>query len=182
MATYIKTLKEDNGDITYPQTKAGAVYTNEGSDVQTVLDDCTRYEEIASTSTLSPTTTSSMVGWSRSVVSCTLTSQTNTSWSRTVQINKIEWGNGVVEFCCNSLDTTYAANSTTNINIVVTWPTAFSSVYRFVGNIFVIGNASARPLHISASGTKADMWLYRDATSSNQNTGISFSIVGVLSS
>lgn len=64
MATYIKTLKEDNGDITYPQTKAGAVYTNEGSDVQTVLDDCTRFEEVAATSALTPMVTSSMIDWS----------------------------------------------------------------------------------------------------------------------
>lgn len=64
MATYIKTLKEDNGDITYPQTKAGAVYTNEGSDVQTVLDDCTRFEEIAATSAITPLVTSNMIDWS----------------------------------------------------------------------------------------------------------------------
>lgn len=37
MATYIKTLKEDNGDITYPQTKAGAVLLNNGSDLEAVL-------------------------------------------------------------------------------------------------------------------------------------------------
>ena len=37
MATYIKTLKEDNGDITYPQTKAGAVLLNNGSDLETAL-------------------------------------------------------------------------------------------------------------------------------------------------
>lgn len=37
MATYIKTLKEDNGDITYPQTKAGAVLLDNGSDLETTL-------------------------------------------------------------------------------------------------------------------------------------------------
>lgn len=37
MATYIKTLKEDNGDITYPQTKAGAVLLDNGSDLETAL-------------------------------------------------------------------------------------------------------------------------------------------------
>lgn len=37
MATYIKTLKEDNGDITYPQTLASAVLTNGGSDVEAQL-------------------------------------------------------------------------------------------------------------------------------------------------
>lgn len=64
MATYIKTLKEDNGDITYPQTKAGAVYTDGGSDVQTELDGCTRYEEIASTGTLAQTVPASIIDWS----------------------------------------------------------------------------------------------------------------------
>ena len=56
MATYIKTLKEDNGDITYPQTKAGAVYTDEGSDAQTVLNSCARFVEGASTGTIKAVT------------------------------------------------------------------------------------------------------------------------------
>lgn len=67
MATYIKTLKEDNGDITYPQTKAGAVYTDGGSDVQTELDNCTRFEELAATSTITPLVTSNMIDWSSMV-------------------------------------------------------------------------------------------------------------------
>lgn len=37
MASYIKTLKEDNGDITYPQTLASAVYTTGGTDVESAL-------------------------------------------------------------------------------------------------------------------------------------------------
>lgn len=37
MATYIKTLKEDNGDITYPETLASAVYVTGGGDVETAL-------------------------------------------------------------------------------------------------------------------------------------------------
>ena len=37
MATYIKTLKEDNGDITYPQTKGSAVLLDGGSDLESVL-------------------------------------------------------------------------------------------------------------------------------------------------
>lgn len=37
MASYIKTLKEDNGDITYPQTLASAVITAGGSDVDSAL-------------------------------------------------------------------------------------------------------------------------------------------------
>ena len=37
MASYIKTLKEDNGDITYPQTKGSAVLLEGGSDLETEL-------------------------------------------------------------------------------------------------------------------------------------------------
>lgn len=49
MATYIKTLKEDNGDITYPQTKAGAVLLTNGSDLETELSQFVTAEEIGST-------------------------------------------------------------------------------------------------------------------------------------
>ena len=49
MATYIKTLKEDNGDTTYPQTKAGAVLLNNGSDLETELSQYVTAEEIGST-------------------------------------------------------------------------------------------------------------------------------------
>ncbi len=37
MATYIKTLKEDNGDITYPQTIGGAVLLTGGGDLESTL-------------------------------------------------------------------------------------------------------------------------------------------------
>ena len=37
MASYIKTLKEDNGDITYPQTKGSAVLLEGGADLETEL-------------------------------------------------------------------------------------------------------------------------------------------------
>lgn len=49
MATYIKTLKEDNGDITYPQTKAEAVLLNNGSDLETEISQYVTAEEIGST-------------------------------------------------------------------------------------------------------------------------------------
>ncbi len=49
MATYIKTLKEDNGDITYPQTKAGAVLLDSGTDLETELSQYVTAEDIAST-------------------------------------------------------------------------------------------------------------------------------------
>lgn len=77
MATNIKTLKEDNGDITYPQTIAGAVYTSQGSDAQTVLDSCVRAEEIAITTEQTPMVTSSMIDWS--TMQPTVTTQTTTA-------------------------------------------------------------------------------------------------------
>lgn len=61
MATYIKTLKEDNGDITYPQTKAGAVLLNNGSDLETELSQYVTAEDIASTSALTPPVQTNMV-------------------------------------------------------------------------------------------------------------------------
>lgn len=61
MATYIKTLKEDNGDITYPQTKAGAVLLNNGSDLETELSQYVTAEDIASTSAITPTITTAMI-------------------------------------------------------------------------------------------------------------------------
>ena len=61
MATYIKTLKEDNGDITYPQTKAGAVLLNNGSDLETELSQYVTAEDIASTSALTPPVQTKMI-------------------------------------------------------------------------------------------------------------------------
>ena len=63
MATYIKTLKEDNGDITYPQTKAGAVLLNNGSDLETELSQYVTAEDIASTSALTPPVQANMIDW-----------------------------------------------------------------------------------------------------------------------
>lgn len=61
MATYIKTLKEDNGDITYPQTKAGAVLLNNGSDLETELSNYVTAEDIASTADVDHPITTSLI-------------------------------------------------------------------------------------------------------------------------
>lgn len=61
MATYIKTLKEDNGDITYPQTKAGAVLLDNGSDLETELSQYVTAEEIGSTASVTPAITTAMI-------------------------------------------------------------------------------------------------------------------------
>lgn len=62
MATYIKTLKEDNGDITYPQTLASAVLTNGGSDVEAEMGKYVTATDIASTSALTPPVQTAMIG------------------------------------------------------------------------------------------------------------------------
>lgn len=61
MATYIKTLKEDNDDIIYPQTKAGAVLLDNGSDLETELSQYVTAEDIASTSALTPPVQTNMI-------------------------------------------------------------------------------------------------------------------------
>lgn len=60
MASYIKTLKEDNGDITYPQTLASAVFIG-NSDVETEMGKYVTAEDIASTSAISPVISTSMI-------------------------------------------------------------------------------------------------------------------------
>lgn len=61
MATYIKTLKEDNGDITYPITKAGAVLLDGGTDLETELSQYVTAEEIGSTAGVTPVITTAMI-------------------------------------------------------------------------------------------------------------------------
>lgn len=61
MANYIKTLKEDNGDVTYPVTKAGAVYLNSGTDAESKFADCVTAQEIAATSASTPLVGTNMI-------------------------------------------------------------------------------------------------------------------------
>ena len=83
MATYIKTLKEDNGDITYPQTKAGAVLLNNGSDLETELSQYVTAEDIASTSALTPPVQTNMIA-NGAVTTGKIANKAVTS-------NKIDW-------------------------------------------------------------------------------------------
>lgn len=181
MATYIKTLKEDNGDITYPQTVAGAVYTSQGSDVQTFITNSVTAENLAATSLLTPTATSSMISIDRTVVSAVLTSQTNTSWSNTVSINKLTFGNMVI-YCANNLDTGFGASTADPKNIMLTYPTSLSSIWGFTCNAAFDGNASAYLTYSASNGTRMDLWVNRSAGSTVQNIKLSFITIGVLSS
>ena len=97
MATYIKTLKEDNGDITYPQTKAGAVLLNNGSDLETELSQYVTAEDIASTSALTPPV------------------QTNMIANGAVTSDKINWKTMPVRYTCVSTDNKATVNMTVNL-------------------------------------------------------------------
>ena len=46
--TYIKKLKEDNGDIVYPQTITDAIYTSGGQTLETEISKYVTAEDIAS--------------------------------------------------------------------------------------------------------------------------------------
>ena len=97
MATYIKTLKEDNGDITYPQTKAGAVLLNNGSDLETELSQYVKAEDIASTSALTPPV------------------QTNMIANGAVTSGKIDWKTMPVRYTSARTDNKPTVNMTVNL-------------------------------------------------------------------
>ena len=61
MANYIKTLGEDNGDVTYPVTKAGAVYLSSGTDLEAKVDTLVSADEIAVTSPSTPLVGTNMI-------------------------------------------------------------------------------------------------------------------------
>lgn len=134
MATYIKTLKEDNGDITYPQTKAGAVYTDEGSDVQTVLDDCTRYEEVASTGSLAQTIPASIIDWSSIPIKQAIVPFANLSGNINVVLTR--YGNLVI---CHLNVVLSAGCSAYDEQNAGTCPVGYRPKY----NAMVVGNMSA---------------------------------------
>lgn len=58
---YVKVLKEDNGDIIYPQTVSTAVFTSGGSDVETEMGKYVTAEEIVSTSAITPVVSTGML-------------------------------------------------------------------------------------------------------------------------
>lgn len=64
MATYIKTLKEDNGDIVYPQTNTDAVYTSGGETLETRISKYVTAEDVAQSVQSFGTVTVGMLDWS----------------------------------------------------------------------------------------------------------------------
>lgn len=67
MATYIKTLKEDNGDIVYPQTITDAIYTSGGQSLETEISKYVTAEDIASSVAAFGTVTAGMIDWTTMV-------------------------------------------------------------------------------------------------------------------
>lgn len=61
MATYIKTLKEDNGDIVYPQTITNAIYTSGGETLETRISKYVTAEDIAQSVASFGTVTGGMI-------------------------------------------------------------------------------------------------------------------------
>lgn len=61
MATYIKTLKEDNGDIVYPQTITDAIYTSGGQTLETEISKYVTAEDIAQSVASFGTVTGGMI-------------------------------------------------------------------------------------------------------------------------
>ena len=134
MATNIKTLKEDNGDITYPQTVAGAVYTSQGSDAQTVLDSCVRAEEIASTEPLSQTVPASIIDWSSMPIRHTVVSFANISGEINVALTR--YGNLVVAYLNVVLTSGSSQYDEQNSG---TCPSGYRPIY----DSMIVGNMSA---------------------------------------
>lgn len=152
MATYIKTLKEDNGDITYPQTKAGAVLLNNGSDLETELSQYVTAEDIASTSALTPPVQTNMIA-NGAVTTAKIA-------NKAVTTDKINW---------TKLQKYYKACSQVNpFNIPTAWKQTTPSGWTLTfstnaGEIYKVeivtgylcwngGNQTELDMHISSSG------------------------------
>lgn len=164
MATYIKTLKEDNGDITYPQTKAGAVLLDNGSDLETELSQYVTAENIASTSALTPPVQTNMIA-DGAVTTAKITDGAVTS-------DKIDWGTFIKT---GTVQVEYQASNTAGGFAAVTFDTPFKNTpVVFAQDLLSNGSVSsvtvslvtttgfrvlARTSNPSSSGTATVNWL-----------------------
>ena len=141
MATYIKTLKEDNGDITYPQTTTDAVLTTSGTTLETELGKCVKAEEIGSTADITPTITTAMIKDS-AVTTAKLADSSVTS-------NKIDWttfNTAYTSFLFNNSTITMPANTVTAVpNLTWTCPEAGGYVVLAGGNACTATTSDSYP-------------------------------------
>ena len=152
MATYIKTLKEDNGDITYPQTKAGAVLLNNGSDLETELSQYVTAEDIASTSALTPP------------------AQTNMIANGAVTNAKIDWSSTSRPIYYRGKDWDKSWTFKYNVYhpqlIFVAWDTAVAMFVRIYNQIYKVFQTTSKTVTTSIDTTN-HTW-----TLSTSNTGV----------
>lgn len=132
MATYIKTLKEDNGDITYPQTKAGAVLLTNGSDLETEMAKYVTAEDIATTSALTPPVQTSMIA------------------DDAVTAAKIDWGTTAVY----GRNSSTVALTTSNQTILTVPLTIFNDtdVLEYTVTVLAHGNENGNGLVVGVAG------------------------------
>lgn len=155
MATYIKTLKEDNGDITYPQTKAGAVLLNNGSDLETELSQYVTAEDIASTSALTPPVQTNMIA-NGAVTTGKIANKAVTS-------DKIDWTKlqKYYKACpkVNPFNIPTAWKSVTPSGWTLTFPTNSEEIYKVeIVTEYLCwngGNQTELDMHIQYSGAES---------------------------
>ena len=136
MAANIKTLKEDNGDITYPQTIADAVANANGGTLQTFLNNGVTAEVIASTEPLATTVPASIIDWSSMPVKQTISSFANFGSSGIFQVTLTRYGNLVFAYFNVVLSGSISSYDQQNSG---TCPPGYRPVY----DSMIVGNASA---------------------------------------
>ena len=124
MTTYIKTLKEDNGDIVYPQTITDAIYTSGGQTLETEISKYVTAEDIASSVASFGTVTTGMID-NNAVTTAKIDDGAVTS-------QKIDWT--TIPFYANSSSTNYTLNpSADTASVTVTQ----------AGDYYILGVSSA---------------------------------------
>lgn len=155
MATYIKTLKEDNGDITYPQTKAGAVLLNNGSDLETELSQYVTAEDIASTSAITPPVQTNMIA-DKAVTTAKIA-------NKAVTTDKIDWTKlqKYYKACpqVNPFNIPTAWNAVTPSGWTLTFPTNAGEIYKVeIATGYLCwngGNLAELDMHVQYSGAES---------------------------
>lgn len=158
MATYIKTLKEDNGDITYPQTKAGAVLLNNGSDLETELSQYVTAEDIASTSALTPPVQTNMIA-DGAVTTGKIANKAVTS-------AKIDWATFIKT---GTVRVEYQANNTSGGFVNVTFDIPFTNT-PIVFAQDLLGNGSVSSVTVSKVTNTGFRVLARTTNNSSSGT------------
>ena len=160
---YVKVLKEDNGDIIYPQTVSTAVFTSNGSDVETEMGKYVTATDIVSTSALSPVVSTAMIQ-DEAVTTAKIDDGAITA-------AKIDW----TSILCGTTPTASSIASMQDKTVTVNIPTQANTDYKIFlqqgsGNSYWTWIAM-RPksktttsfevqFYNNGSGTSGDVWAY----------------------